>query len=946
MKRMLNLCYFLLAMLVCTPAISQIQLDQKIPMDPNVKIGKLSNGLTYYIRKNARPEKKVELRLAINVGSVLEDQDQRGLAHFMEHMNFNGSKNFPKNELVDYLQKVGVKFGADLNAYTGFDETVYILPISTEDPEVVDKGFLVLEDWAFNNLLDKSEIDKERGVVLEESRLSKGAGQRMLRQYFPKLFNGSLYAERLPIGSDSVLQHFSYATLERFYKTWYRPNQMAVIVVGDIDPVEMEKKIQKHFGSYKNPANAKERPSIIPIKPRLKPEAIVVTDDENPSTMLQVISSIRPAKKTSTWKDYREKLVEELVNTLINQRLQELTKKEQPPFVMGFAGQESFIRGYDAFYFAAILGKNTAKEAMDALVAEAERARKFGFLPGEIERAKSALMNNTERSFNEKDKSQSAQLVQGYLNHFLSGEPVPGIENRYEFIKQELPKISVDEINAMAKSLPGTDAAFAMLLAPGAKKEELPSESELLTDMIAAAKQPVTPYEEKAVAASLMDVAPTAGKVVKESVNTKLQTVNLTLSNGVTITLKPTNFKNDQVLMDAWRLGGFHKFSLEEKDNAKYATQIVQEMGVKDMSPTDLEKFLSGKTVDAMPYINEHEEGIQGSSSVKDFETFLQLVNLYFTQPRKDEALFKSMITKNTGMLQFIKGNPQVFYQDTLVKIIYNNNPWMTAVPTEAEFTNLDLDKAMKIYQQVFGNAYGMHFTFVGNIDKEKMLPLLEQYLGSLPAKPVENNFKDNGIRPVKGVVEANIKKGKDEKSLITFYWSGETTYSREESMAFKALIDVLNITIIEKLREELGGMYSGGLNGSIQKRPYVHYAISANIPTGPESVEKLSKALLDIIKNAQEKGVSQTDLDKVKETLKKQYRTRIQDNDYWLNHLSQSFINGSDPENILDYEKKVDAITVADLKKAAQKFLKMDNYIKAVLYPENSKTPEPKKTF
>jgi zinc protease len=948
MKRMLLLpLVVVLSFMSGSPVFSQINLSQAIPMDPNVKIGKLSNGLTYYIRKNVRPEKKVELRLAVNAGSILEDQDQRGLAHFMEHMNFNGSKNFPKNELVNYLQKVGVKFGADLNAYTGFDETVYILPLSTEDPDVVNKGFLVLEDWAFNNLLDKSEIDKERGVVLEESRLSKGAGQRMMRQYFPKLFNGSKYAERLPIGNDSVLQHFSYATLERFYKQWYRPNQMAVIVVGDIDPAEMEQKIRKHFGSYKNPANAKARPAIIPIKQRLKPEAVVITDDENPTTMLQLVSSIRPAKKMVTWKDYREQLVEELANSLINQRLQELTKTEQPPFVMGFAGKESFIRGYDAFFFAAIMGKNTAKEAMDALIAEAERVRKFGFLAGEIERAKATMLNSAERAYNEREKSQSAQIVQGYLNHFLQGNPVPGIENRYKFIQQELPKITVAEINAYAKSLPGTDKAFAMLLGPGAKKSELPSESQLLSDMIAAAKQTVKPYEEKAVASNLMEGGPASGKIIKETKNEKLETVTLTLSNGVTVTLKPTAFKNDQVLMDAWRQGGYHKFELADKDNAKYAAQIVQEMGVKDMSPTDLEKYLSGKTAEAMPYINEHEEGIQGSSSVKDFETFLQLINLYFNAPRKDETLFKSMVTKNKGMLQFIKGNPQVFYQDTLVKIIYNNNPWMTAVPTEEEFNNLDLNKSLEIYKKIFGNAHGMHFTFVGNLDVQKMKPLLEKYLGSLPSTPVENKFKDNGIRPVNGVVEANIKKGKEEKSFITYFWSGETAYNPQENLAFKALLEVLNIKIIETLREDLGGMYSGGLSGSIQRRPYVHYTVSANIPTGPESVEKLSAALMNIIKDAQEKGISKTDLEKVKETWKKQYRTKVQDNDFWLTHLSQSFIDGNDPENILDYEKKVDALTAEDVQKAAKKFLAMNKYVKAVLYPENANVPGGvKKTF
>jgi zinc protease len=925
---------------------AQFNLNQPIPVDPNVKIGKLPNGLTYYIRKNTNPSKKVELRLAVNAGAVLEDNDQRGLAHFMEHMSFNGSKHFPKNELVDYLQKVGVKFGADLNAYTGFDETVYILPISTDDPDVVEKGFTVIEDWAGNNLLDKAEIEKERGVVLEESRLNKGSQQRMLKQYFPKLFLGSKYAERLPIGKDSILQNFKPEVLQRFYKQWYRPDLMAVIVVGDIDPGVAEQKIKAHFSGFKNPANEKPRPSIIPIQARTKPEAMVITDEEATNTILEVFNFIRPAKKIKTWADYREGLIDDLINNLINMRLQELTQKADPPFVAGFAGKQNFVRGYEAFFTAAILGNNTAEEASNALFGETERARLYGFLPSEVDRAKAAMLNQAEKSFNEKDKSLSGQIVQGYLQNFLSGTPIPGVENRYNFIKQVLPTITVNDINAVAKKMPAATNSFALLMAPAVQKDKLPTNAALLNNVIAASKQKVKPYEEKAVATNLsFDVA--AGKVVNETKNAKLGTTDFTLSNGVTVTIKPTTFKNDEILMDAWRLGGWQNFPLADKDNAKNAAQIVGQMGVKDMSPTDLEKFLSGKTVEVMPYINDYEEGIQGSSSVKDFETFLQLVNLYFTQPRKDQTLFGSYITKTKSQLQFLKSNPRAFYSDTLTKIVYNNSPWVEGVPKPEDFDNISLDKTMDIYKQIFGNADGMHFTFVGNVDVDKTKPLFEKYLGSLPAQKTEHQFKDNGVRPVKGVIDANLKKGKEPQSIVTVLWTGDAKYDPNENLAFRALIDALNIKVIEKLREELGGMYSGGLGGAIQKRPYEHYSISAQIPCGPENVDKLTNALFDIIKNAQNGKTPQTDLEKVKETLKKQYKVNIQENDPWLDNLSQAFINQTNPEDILTYEQRVDALTLQDLQKAAQKFFDMKNYVKAVLYPEGFNVQEGvKKTF
>jgi zinc protease len=397
--------------------------------------------------------------------------------------------------------------------------------------------------------------------------------------------------------------------------------------------------------------------------------------------------------------------------------------------------------------------------------------------------------------------------------------------------------------------------------------------------------------------------------------------------------------------MDAWRWGGYHKFDLADKQNAKSAAVLVNEMGVKDLSPVDLRKYLSGKTVNVQPYINEHEDGMQGTSSVKDFETFLQLAHLYFTAPRKDESLFKSYVNKEKGMVKFLKEDPQSFFQDTLMKIVYKNNPWVEGMPKEEDYNELKLDRAFAIYNQVFGNAHGMHFTFVGNIDAAKAKPLLEKYLGSLPATPTENNFKDNNIRPVKGVVQANIKRGKEAQSLITLMFTGETEYKREESLAMSALLDVLNIRITEKLREEMGGIYGGGFYGSIAKRPYVHYTVQASIPCGPENVDKLTAALMDLIKTVQQKGPDQKDLDKVKETWKKQYEVGLQSNDYWLSSLSNAWIDRHNPENILDYEKKVAALTVTDLQNAAKKFLDMNNYVKAVLYPENAKVPETKAT-
>jgi zinc protease len=931
----LSCALLLILFLFVQPLFAQINLQARLPIDSNIKIGKLANGLTYYIRKNQKPEKKVQLRLVVNAGSVLEDKDQQGLAHMMEHMNFNGSTHFPKNELVNYLQSIGVQFGADLNASTGFDETVYILPIPSDDQDKVDKGFTILEDWAGNALLDTTEINKERGVVLEESRLGKGAGERMQNKYFPKLMNGSKYAERLPIGKDDTIKYFKYKTLRRFYHDWYRPDLQAVIVVGDIDPAIAEQEIVKHFSHFKNPANERKRPVVIPIGKRIVSEGMVLTDKEETNTILLIYNYIEREKPDSTWADYRSSIIEGLFSSIINQRLSELTEQPDPPFIFGNTGFGPFLRGYRTFNSIAVLGDKPVKSAVDALITTTEAVRKYGFLQSELDRAKSSLLNQTERSFKDKGKTESSRFVQSYINNFLSGDPIPGIENRYAFVQQVLPTITLVELNGVAAKMQNAQGKFALITAPQKDIAKLPGDKELL-DMVASAhKLPVKAYEEKAVASILINTAPTPGKVVSESSDPVLNTIDLTLSNGITVTLRPTDFKNDEIRMDSWRWGGFMGYGLGKKLTAENAASIVDQMGVKDMSSIDLRKYLAGKTVNATPYINAYDEGIEGSSSVKDLETFFQLLYLYFTEPRKDEKIFQSYITTQKSFLKNLADNPNAYFADTLSKVEYNNSPWAEAFPKSSEYDNINLEDVMSIYKSVFGNAYGWHFTFVGNIDTAKLKTMLETYVASLPTTPKENKFTDVGLRPVKGIVNLAVKKGAAKKSLVNIIFNGELPYSKEDELKLTALTDLLNIKIIEQLREDMSGIYGGGMHGTLAKRPYNNYSVTLNFPCGPENVDKLVNAASAIIKNAQEKGVEQKDLDKVKETLKKQNEDQMKDNEHWLDELSYSWIEQNDPKWILDYSKSVDALTVQDVQDAAKKYLNMQNYIKAVLYPE-----------
>jgi zinc protease len=770
----LGLLFFLCGMISFETVFSQFDLNGKLPIDPNVKIGKLANGLTYYIRKNVKPEKKVQLRLAVNAGSILEDADQQGLAHMMEHMNFNGSSHFPKNELVSYLQSIGVQFGADLNAYTGFDETVYILPIPTDDSLKVDKGFTILEDWAGNATLSVEEIDKERGVVLEESRLGKGANERMRNKYFPVLLNGSKYSERLPIGKDSILKNFKAESLVRFYKTWYRPNLMSVIVVGDIDPAYAEKEIIKHFSHFKNPANAKPRPKEIAIAERKDAASMVLTDKEQPRNILQVFNYVEKDKTIATWGEYRQSIIENLFNTIISQRFSEMTQQPNPPFIFGTATFGGFIRGYRSFMNIALLNDRPVKDAIDALISGTESVKKFGVLPSELERAKSSLLNQIERAYKDKDKTESSELVNVYLNNFLTNSPAIGISDQTSFIKQILPAITLDEVNALTKRMETKQGKFSLLMASDKSKNPLPSDKELNALIDAAHLIPVKAYEEKVVAKSLINKAPVAGKVINETFNKALGTTNWELNNGITISIKQTDFSNDEIKMDSWRWGGITRYPIEDKMNATTAATSIQVMGISDMSPTDLRKFLSGKSVSATPYLNANDEGIEGSSSVKDFETLLQLVHLYFTQPRLDSSLFKGFISSQKSSIANMKANPNFFFADTLNKIQYKDHPWAPNFPTVADFDQIDLARTFAIYKEIFGNAYGIHFTFVGNIDPVKVKSLIETYLGSLPVTAKEINFKDVGLRPVKGVVDAVVNKGTAKQSRVNIIFLGK----------------------------------------------------------------------------------------------------------------------------------------------------------------------------
>ena len=774
-------------------------------------------------------------------------------------------------------------------------------------------------------------------VILEESRLGKGAGDRMFRKLYPKLFAGSLYGNRIPIGVDSIIKNYKHDVIRRFYKDWYRPNLMAVIVVGDIEPAKAEELIRKHFSSLKNPENERPRKSET-IPAYTSTEAMIVTDKEATDYSILIVHAAQKVTATGTIAEYKHDLVKNIYASILNQRLKELTQKENPPFVAASGGIDGFVRDIESFFGQIAVGNGDVSKALAAYTEELERVKRFGFTATELDRAKKNILRNMERAYNEKDKTESADYVEEYIGNFLEKEVIPGIETEFELAKTLIPQITLEEVNAVSALIKSNPNKFIALTGPEAtEKNKLPSEGDLIAIMSNVEKSDIKAYEEKIVATNLLKTVPTGGKLLSKTTNTKLGTTELKLNNGVTVTLKPTDFKNDQVLMGAIRAGGKNNYSLKDKYSADYATQLVQTMGVGDFSATDLAKALAGKTASVKPVVSATSDGVAGNSSVKDMETMFQLLYLYFTAPRKDTAIFKSFIMKSKSQTAMLGANPQNAFIDTLFGAIYNHNPLAgSPIPKSEHFDKVNLDRALQIYKERFGNANGMHFTFVGSFKEDNIIPLIEKYVGALPSDlSKKTTYADNKVRPAKGKVNVNFNRGKEEKSLVVALYSGELPYSEDLEFKADALSELLNIRIIEELREKIQGIYTGNISASFDKLPYPHYTFFVQLPCGPEKVDTLLYAINQEINKLRTNGPSEADLNKVKEQWKEHSKEAAKENGAWLTVLQDSKFPGKDPKYFTDYEKYINALTVKDMQNAAKMMLSGQNVITGILRPE-----------
>ncbi len=914
-------------------AFAQTDLKKPIPFDPKVRYGKLPNGMTYYIRKNEEPKKRAELYLINKVGAIQEEDKENGLAHFTEHMAFNGTKSFPKNELVNYLQRAGVKFGDDLNAFTGQDQTVYQLPVPTDSADIFNKAFVVLEDWAHNITMEGTEIDKERGVILEELRGGKGAQQRMRDKWLPILVGDSKYGKRNIIGTEDILKNFTHETIRNFYKTWYRPDLQAIAAVGDFDIDQVEKIIKERFGAI--PAAVKPKPlGKFPVADFKGTRVAIVTDPEQPYMIAQMITKL-PKAEEKTMGDVRESLKRNLFNQMLQARLQELTQQANPPFLFGGAGYGGFIGDYDSFTNIAVAKDGNLEMALKAVVSEGIRVKNFGFTATELERTKKQILASVEKGFKEKDKTKSANYVREYMSHFLEESATMGIEGYYAFVMEQMDGIKVEEVNALAAKYLTSDNRTVLVLASEKDKAKLPNEATVL-EWVNSAGKDVKAYEDKVVNKPLVENLPKAGSITSTKQIAEIGATELTLSNGMKVVLKPTEFKNDEILIGARSQGGTSLYDDKDFMSAGLSDAVVEESGVGEFNSPALKKYLTGKVVNVSPFVSENEEGFSGSCSPKDLETAMQLIYAYFTKPRKDDDIIKGFMTTQRSAIQNMTASPspEKVFQDSLSIILGNNNFRRRPISVE-RWDMANADRAYAIYKERFADAGDFTFFFTGSFKVDQIKPLLEKYLAALPTQNKKESFRDLGIRSPKGRLDKKVYKGIEQKSQASLIFSGDYEYNDDNNWQLDALEEILNIKLIEVIREKESGVYGIGARATYGKIPVPRYNFRIGYGTGPERVEELGTKTLAVIDEIKKNGATQVDIDKFKAETRRSMEVQMKENGFWQGQLINAYTNGEDPKSVLDWEKQLNKITVSSTKATANKYLNEANFIKVILLPE-----------
>jgi zinc protease len=912
-----------------TPAT--LASDQRLPIDPQVRHGRLDNGVQYYVRANQRPEKRAELRLVVNAGSILEDQDQRGLAHFVEHMAFNGTRNFPKQELVNYLERIGMRFGPDLNAYTSFDETVFMLTVPTDEPQIMTTAFQILEDWASGVLFEPEEIERERGVVIEEWRARRGAQARLLDRQLPTLLHGSRYAERMPIGLVETLQSFPPEAITRFYRDWYRPDLIGVVAVGDFDVNQIEALIRNNFARIPAAAAPRER-ATFPLPRHAETLVDISTDPELTNTNIELYHKSSPLR-VETVGDFRRMLVSRLFNRMLNARLTELTQKPDAPFLGASSGQGSFTRSADAYYLGATVRDGGVERGLEALTTEAERVARHGFTETELARHMTDLLRGYERAYAERERTESASHASEYVDHFLTGEAIPGIAYEFQLVQQLLPTITVADVNRLAREWITDDNRIVLVSAPETAAAGLPSETTLVQLLASVDRRDIEPYVDAVTDQPLLAQKPTPTPVVEETRHTSVDVTEWRLANGVRVLVKPTTFRDDEVILRAYSPGGVSLAPDELLTAARYAADIVIGGGLGEFSLVDMDRVLAGKAVGVSPFIVEREEGFAGGGSPQDLETLFELVYLYFNSPRRDPDAYAAMMERLQANLVNRNANPAAAFSDTIQVTMSQHHP-RSRPPSLAMLNEMDLDRSLAFYRERFADASDFTFVLVGNLDLAVLKPLVETYLGGLPSIRRQENWRDHGIRPPTGVVEKVVRQGIEPRSQTQIAFTGPFTESTEDAYALRSLAEVLELRLTEVLREDLGGTYSVSVSGNATLQPEPRYTFGVAFSAAPERLDDLARVVFEQVERMKDSGPTEDEIAKVREQQRRTRETNLQQNGYWVSQILAYDREQRDLEGILTYDRHIEALNAETVRNAARRWLRPDNYVRVSLFP------------
>ena len=924
---------------IASQLAATIAESAKLPLDPAIRTGRLDNGLTWFVRRNARPEKRAEIWLAVNAGSTLEDDDQQGLAHFVEHMAFRGTKNFKKLEIINFMERIGMKFGPDVNAFTNFDETVYMLKVPTDDAALVEKALAILYDWARNVSFDDEDIDKERGVVVEEWRLGRGAEARMRDKQFPILFKGSRYAERLTIGKKEILETAPHDTIRRFYSNWYRPDLMAVIVVGDIDPVTVERSIKTRFASLKNPL-APRRRVLFPVPDHQETLVSTATDPEATSTRVAVYYKL-PKRDRSTVADFRRTLVERLYHSMVSDRLSELRQHPDPPFLYAFSRSGSFVRTRDVVFQSAVVQEAGLARGLDTLLVELARVNKHGFNASELERAKKEVLRYYESAYREREKEESDRLIHGISGAFLQGEPVPGIELEYGLAQRFLPTIPLDELNHLASEWIAGQNRVILVNGPEKAAKLLPTDAQLSEIFNGVEGRTLEPWIDRVRQEPLVPNLPQPATIVEETTIPELGVTRWKLSNGVVVLLKSTDFKNDEVVLGGFSPGGSSLVPDDRYVSASWAGQVLPEGGLGQFDKIELGKALTGKIARAYGYVGELEESVRGGASPQDLETMFQLVYLTFTAPRADEKAFVAWKARTRASLENRLARPETVFSDKMQVTLAQGH--FRRRPTSVEMLEeIDLKAAEAVWRERFGDAGNFTFGIVGAFKLDDIRPFVLSYLGGLPSKGRKETWKDVGVRSPRGVVNVEVKKGIEPKSQVRMTFTGPAKWTREAAHMMSSLGSALRIRLREVLREDMGAVYGVGSSGEISRRPIEENTFAISFGCAPDRVPELRKAVLNVIDAVKKNGFGDEIVGKVKEQQTRERETALKENGFWLSQLLEAARFNDDPKLLLQYGELVKKVTNDALRDAARTYLDPQRVVVGVLFPETEPPAPP----